>query len=171
MSDLISIAFPGPDDAERVRTKLLELQKAHLIDLEDAAVVVKDERDRVRLRQLHNLPATGAASGGLWGLLLGALFAAPLLGAALGAASGALGGALSDIGVDDDFMRSAGETLERNSSALFVLVRNVTPDKVLEELEPFGGHVLRTSLSVADEDALRRALEEAGAQRHALTAA
>jgi len=171
MSELISIAFPGPDDAERVRSKLLDLQKAHLIDLEDAAVVVKDEKGRVRLRQLHNLPASGAATGGLWGLLLGALFAMPLLGVAIGAASGALGGALADIGVDDDFMRAMGRSLEKNTSALFILVRNVTPDKVLAELEPMGGHILRTSLSVEDEAKLRAVLERGGAKEHVLPAA
>lgn len=171
MSHLISIAFPEPDAAERVRGQLLELQKTHLIDLEDAAVVVKDGSGRVRLRQLHNLPASGAASGGLWGLLLGALFAMPLLGAAVGAATGALGGTLADIGVDDDFMRGLGRTLDKRTSALFVLVRRATLDRVLAELEPLEGHLLHTSLSIEDEHNLRRALEQAGAGKTRLAAA
>ncbi|MCR9159999.1 MAG: DUF1269 domain-containing protein [Nannocystaceae bacterium] len=171
MSTLIAVAFPGVDDAERVRSQLLDLQHAHLIDLEDAAVVIKRADGRVSLRQLHNLAARGAASGGVWGLLLGALFAAPLLGAALGAASGALGGALSDIGVDDDFMRDIGRSLKEESSALFILVRRATPDRVLQELEPLEGTVLQTSLSFADEAKLRAALEGAGASEHALPAA
>ena len=171
MSTLIAVAFPKPDDAERVRAQLLDLQQAHLIDLEDAAVVIKRNDGRVSLRQLHNLAARGAASGGIWGLLLGALFAAPLLGAAVGAASGALGGALSDIGVDDDFMREIGRNLEKDSSALFILVRRATPDRVLQELESVEGTVVQTSLSFADEAKLRAALESGGATEHVLPAA
>jgi uncharacterized membrane protein len=47
------------------------------------------------------------------------------------------------------------------SSALFVLVRRVTSDKVLEGLKEFAGKgkVLKTSLSADTEDALRKVLE------------
>jgi uncharacterized membrane protein len=45
------------------------------------------------------------------------------------------------------------------SSALFVLVRRAMPDKVLPELSPFGGTVLRTFLSNEQEERLRQALQ------------
>ena len=121
-----------------MRLTLAKLQVEHLIELEDAAVVVKDEHGKIKLKQAVNLTGAGAASGGFWGLLIGILFFNPLLGAAVGAASGALAGAFSDIGVDDNFIRELGETLQPKSSALFVLVRKVTPDKVLEEVSKFG---------------------------------
>jgi hypothetical protein len=41
-----------------------------------------------------------------------------------------------------------------------VLVRRATPDRVLPELRPFGGTVLRTSLSTEQEARLRQALEK-----------
>jgi uncharacterized membrane protein len=81
-------------------------------------------------------------------------------GAALGAGSGALAGALSDYGIDDQFIRSVGSTIESGSSALFVLVRSVTADKVLPELQSFEGKVLRTSLSNEQEARLQRALQD-----------
>ncbi|MEM8780928.1 MAG: DUF1269 domain-containing protein [Cyanobacteria bacterium P01_G01_bin.49] len=162
MSDLIAIAYNDQYKAEEVRLTLAKLQKEHLIELEDAAVVVKNKEGKVNLKQAINLTAAGAASGGFWGLLIGTLFWAPLLGVALGAAGGALSGALSDIGVDDDFMKELGETLTPGSSALFVLVRKVTPDKVLEEIAPFGGKVLRTSLSKDDESQLQEVLSNRG---------
>lgn len=162
MSDLIAVAYDNQYKAEEVRLALVKLQKEHLIELEDAAVVVKKEDGKVKLKQAVNLTAAGAASGSFWGLLIGTLFWAPLVGVAVGAASGALGGALSDIGVDDDFMRELGETLTPGSSALFVLVRKVTPDKVLEEVAPFGGKVLRTSLSKDDEEQLQEVLNSRG---------
>ena len=36
-----------------------------------------------------------------------------------------------DDGVDDNFMRELGSALETGTSAIFVLVRQATPDKVL----------------------------------------
>ena len=162
MSDLIVIAYDDEFKAEEVRLTLAKLQVEHLIELEDAAVVVKDEHGKIKLKQAVNLTSAGAASGGFWGVLIGILFFNPLLGAAVGAASGALAGAFSDIGVDDNFIRELGETLQPNSSALFVLVRKVTPDKVLEEVGKFGGKVLRTSLTKDEESQLQTVLDNRG---------
>ena len=103
-----------------------------------------------------------AASGGFWGLLIGMLFLDPLLGVAVSAASGVLGGALTDIGVDDNFMRELGSTLEPGTSAIFVLVRQATPDKVLEEVSKFGGKVLHTSLTKDREAQLQQVLSNRG---------
>jgi len=55
-------------------------------------------------------------------------------------------------------MKDLAGTLENGTSALFVLVRKATPDKVLEELKDYGGAVLRTSLSHNDEAKLQAAL-------------
>lgn len=162
MSELIAIAYDNEFKAEEVRLTLAKLQKAHLIELEDAAVVVKDKEGKVKLKQAIDLTAAGAVSGGFWGLLIGTLFLMPLAGAAIGAASGALGGALSDIGVDDNFMKELGETMQPETSALFVLVRQVTPDKVLEEVAPYGGKVLRTSLTKDKEAELQEILTNRG---------
>lgn len=162
MSDLIAIAYDDPFKAEEVRLTLAKLQKEHLIELEDAAVVIKNTEGKVKLNQAINLTAAGATSGGFWGLLIGTLFLAPLLGAAVGAATGAIGGALSDIGVDDDFMRELGKTLQSDTSALFILVKQVTPDKVLDEVSKYGGKVLRTSLSKDDEAQLQKVLDKHG---------
>ena len=168
MSDLIVVAFPGEDTADQVLNKLQALQKEHLIDLEDACVVVRDRNGKVHVKQAVNLVGLEAASGGafgaFWGTLIGLLFLNPLAGlltgAAFGAGAGALSGMLSDYGIDDDFIRSLGETLEPGTSALFVLVRRVTLDKVLPELRPFGGKMIHTSLSTEQEARLRRALED-----------
>ncbi|NJK37110.1 MAG: DUF1269 domain-containing protein [Oscillatoriales cyanobacterium RM2_1_1] len=162
MSDLVAIAYDDEFKAEEVRLTLAKLQREHLIELEDAAVVVKDKEGKVKLKQAVNLPAAGALSGGFWGLLIGTLFLAPVLGAAVGAASGAVGGALTDIGVDDKFMKELGETMQPGTSALFVLIRKVTPDKVLEEIAPYGGKVIRTSLSKDQESQLQEVLSKHG---------
>jgi uncharacterized membrane protein len=89
------------------------------------------------------------------------IFLNPLLGMAVGATAGAVSGALTDVGIDDKFMKELAATMKPGSSTLFVLVRKVTPDKVLEELKGSGGKVLRTSLSHEDEAKLQAALNAA----------
>ena len=69
-------------------------------------------------------------------------------------------GALTDIGIDDNFMRDLGSTIAPGTSAIFVLVRKSTPDRVLEDLSKFEGKVLRTSLSKEDEAKLQAALSK-----------
>lgn len=161
MSELIVIGYDNPFEAEEVRIKLLKMQRDYLIDLEDAVVAVKQENGKVKLNQAIDLTASGAIGGGFWGALIGLLFLNPLLGAVVGAGAGAISGALSDVGINDDFMKNLAGTLQPGSSALFVLVRKITPDKVLAELQGTGGKLIQTSLSHEDEEKLQAALNQA----------
>jgi len=161
MSTLVIIGYEDQFKAEETRLKLWKLQRDYLIDLEDAVVATKDEKGKVRLHQAVNLAAASAASGGFWGSLVGLMFLNPLLGMAVGAAAGAISGALTDVGIDDKFMKELAKTLSPGSSALFVLCRRATPDKVLEELAGTGGKILKTSLSHGDEAKLQAALSAA----------
>ncbi len=159
MSNLVVIGFDNEQKAFELRAELAKLQKEYLIDMEDIVIVTKDENGKARLHQAVNLTATGAMSGTFWGLLIGMIFFNPLLGAAIGAGSGALAGKFSDIGIDDNFIKELSESFKPGSSAVFVLVRKSTPDKLLERLKGFKGKVLKTSLSADREDALRKVLE------------
>jgi len=161
MSDLVAIVYPTESKAEEVRQRLFKLQKEYLITLSDAVIAVKTEAGPVRLNQLVNTTATGAASGSFWGLLIGVLLLNPLIGVALGAASGALGGALSDYGINDSFMKDLAANLKPGNAALFLLIQNMTADKVLKDIQDAGGTVLKTSLDDAKEQTLRDALAKA----------
>lgn len=158
MSDLLVIEFPSEEKAEGVRETLLAMQKEYLIELGDAVIAVKEVSGRVKLNQLFQPVAQGAVSGALWGSLIGLLFMMPLAGAAIGAASGALGGKLADLGINDDFMRQVARTLQSGNAALFLLIRKMTTDKVLAELQGVGGTVLRSSFDHTKEEELRQAL-------------
>jgi uncharacterized membrane protein len=157
MSDLIVVGFKDEFKADEVMNELRRLQSEYLVDLEDAAVVVRNQEGKVKIKQAQELVATGALSGTYWGALLSVLFFNPIF-TLVGAAAGALSGALSDIGINDDFMRDLGSTIEPGTSAIFVLVRKSTPDRVLADLSKFEGKVLRTSLSKEDEAKLQAAL-------------
>ena len=158
MADLVQITFPTEEKAEQVRQKLLDLQKEYLIELSDAVIAVKQPNGHVKLNQLFHPTATGAVSGTFWGALIGMIFLMPLAGAAIGAASGALGGALTDVGINDQFMKDAAQSLQTGNAALFLLIRKMTTDKVLAALQGEGGAVTRTSFDESKEEALRQAL-------------
>src|SRR5579875_1949320 len=158
MEDLIVITYPTEARAEEMREKILNLQKDYLIELGDAVIAVKQEGGHVKLNQLIHPTATGALMGGLWGAMVGTIFLMPLAGAALGAGAGALSGALTDVGVDDNAARQIASALQPGNAALFLLVRKMTADKVLDALKGTGGLVLRTSLDRQKEQALRDAL-------------
>ncbi|MBL3570122.1 hypothetical protein BV509_00645 [Rhodovulum sulfidophilum] len=161
MADLIAVAFDDESKAFDMRGELVRMQKDYLLDMEDVVVVTRNDEGKVKLHQAVNLTAAGAVGGSFWGLLIGLLFLNPLLGLAVGAGAGAIGGALSDIGIDDDFMKELGEKLTPGSSALFVLVRKATGDRVIERLREVDaeGRILRTSLSKEDEATLREVLD------------
>ena len=161
MSDLVAIVYPSEAKAEEVRQRLLKLQKEYLITLNDAVIAVKTQDGAIKLNQLVNTTAIGAASGSFWGLLIGVLFLNPLVGVAVGAASGALGGALSDFGINDSFMKELSSSSQPGNAALFVLIKNMTADKVLKEIQDAGGTVLKTSLDETKEQTLRDALAKA----------
>ena len=158
MSDLVVVAFPTEAKAEEVRQKLLAMQKEYLLELGDAVIAVKDAKGNIKLNQMINTTAAGAVGGAFWGTLIGLIFLMPLAGAALGAASGALGGALTDVGINDNFMKEAAQTLQSGNAALFLLIRKMTTDKVLSALQGAGGTVMRTSFDHTKEEALRQAL-------------
>ena len=157
MATMVVLAFKDETSAAQMRDKLVGLQKLQLISLSDAAVVVRKQDGKVKVKQAVSLVGAGALGGAFWGMLIGLLFFAPWLGLAIGAASGALGGALSDYGVDDKFIKQVGNTIEPGHSALFLMVESWTEDKVLDEIKGFDAEVLQTSLSKEDEAKLQAA--------------
>ena len=159
MSDLVFIAFENEKKAEEVRDRVLGMQKEYLIEVSDAVIATRDDNGRVKLNQLMHPAAAGAVSGAFWGMLIGWLFLMPVAGAAVGAASGALGGSLVDVGINDQEMKTqANEALKPGTAGLFLLIRKMTTDKVLEDLKGIGGTVIRTSFDHAEENALKEAL-------------
>jgi uncharacterized membrane protein len=158
MSDLFAIAYNDAGTALGARTKLFDLQKQKLVDIEDALVAERTQDGQIKLHQVHNPVAGGAAGGALWGGVI-----APFLGALLGGAAGAAVGSMTDAGVDDEFARRLARELRPGAAALFLLVRSATPDRVIPELAPLGGTPFKSSLSHEAEGRLREAAASARA--------
>jgi uncharacterized membrane protein len=158
MSELIVIGYPEEETAKEVLERALDLQKEYLIDLEDAAVVVRDTKGKLHVTTTDHMTEMGALGGLFWGALIGLIFLVPLFGAALGGLYGAVFGKLGDMGIRESFKRQVADLVQPGTSAILFVVRKMTPDKVLEELAPFGGTVLRTSLDHEAEEHMQEAL-------------
>ena len=109
----------------------------------------------------HHLVGGGATWGMFWGLLFGLLFFIPVFGMAIGAGLGALMGKVTKSGIDKQFQDQVRGMLQPGTSALFLMVEKVTPDKAVEAMSKYGGTVLKTSLSKEGEQELQDALHGA----------
>jgi uncharacterized membrane protein len=157
MSSLVVLRFGDMNGAEAMRDRMYDLQKRELITIEDAAVVVRNEKGRAKVKQAHSLVGAGALGGAFWGMLIGLLFFAPWLGLLAGAAGGALSGKLGDIGIDDDFIKEVRNAIEPGNSALFLLTRDGNVERIKEELSDFeyDFEIIDTNLSPEDDEHLR----------------
>jgi uncharacterized membrane protein len=161
MSDLIVIGYPDEQTARRAWEELTQLQRDYLIDLEDAAIVRRDRDGKLHVTTpAHHAVAWGTLSGMFWGVLIGLLLLGPLapVVGAVGGIMGAAIGAGTDLGIREDFRQRVQELVQPGTSALLIIARRVTPDKFTEALRPYGGTVLKTSLSHDAEQQLMKAL-------------
>ena len=161
MSDLIVIGYPDEKTAQNVWEELVKLERDYLVDLEDAAVIRRDQKGKLHITTpAHHAVALGSFSGLFWGVLLGLLFLfplAPLVGVAGGIMGAALGAA-EDLGIKGDFKQRVQDMVQPGTSAILVILRKATYDKFVEALRPYGGTILRTSLPHEAEEQLMKIL-------------
>ena len=158
MATLSVLKFPTADGAQQMEDTLLELQKQHLIEVQDAAIVTWPQgKKQPKTQQLHSLTGQGALQGAFWGMLFGLLFFIPFLGLAVGAAMGALSGKFADYGIDDNFIKQTREKVTEGTSALFLLTSGAVVDKIVEAFKGQTFEILSTNLPKDKEDELRAA--------------
>jgi len=158
MATLSVLKFPTADGAQQMEGTLLSLQKQHLIEVQDAAIVTWPQgKKQPKTEQLHNMAGAGALQGAFWGMLFGLIFFVPFFGLAIGAAMGALSGKFADYGIDDNFIKQTREKVTEGTSALFLLTSGAVVDKVVEATKGQTFEILSTNLPKDKEDELRAA--------------
>ena len=164
MSDLIAIGYPDEATAEAAADEARRLAKDLIIEPEAIAVIARDAQGDYHVHTQHHLVGRGATWGMFWGLLFGLLFFVPVFGIAIGAGMGALMGKITKSGIDAQFQDQVRGMITPGTSALFLMVDKVTPDKAVEAMSKFGGTVLKTSLSKEGEQELQDALHGGSAK-------
>ena len=162
MADLIAIGYPDQATAEAAAEEARRLAQDLIIQPDAIAVIVRDEEGGYHVHTNHHLVGGGATWGMFWGLLFGLLFFIPVFGMAIGAGMGALMGKLTKSSIDKQFQEQVRDMLKPGTSALFLMLEKVTPDKAVEAMSKYGGTVLKTSLSKEDEKELQEALHGSG---------
>jgi uncharacterized membrane protein len=158
-SSLVVLKFDTPDGADKGLELAQSLQTKHLLELADAAIVTWPKgKSKPKTRHLVDLTCAGACDGAFWGMLFGWIFFMPIVGAAVGAAMGALAGHFSDYGIGNDFIQQVRTKVTEGSSALFLLVGQVTVDRVVEAFKAQSKcEVIASNLSNEQEAKLKAA--------------
>ena len=157
MSDLIVIGYESPQTARQAYEQVQRLQQDFIVELRGLAIVDVDADGKTHVDTPQRLIGASAAAGALFGLLLGLLFFVPGLGL-LGGAIGALMGTFSKAGVDAEFRNRVAHLVEPGHSAVVIMAQKITEDRFAGAMQPFGGTVLKTSLSESDEKELAEEL-------------
>ena len=158
MADLIAIGYPDETTAAMAADEARALAKDLIIQPDVIASIVRDKEGKYHVHTAHHMVGAGATWGMFWGLLFGLLFFIPVFGMAVGAGLGALMGKITKSGVNKEFQDQVRDLIKPGTSALFLMVEKVTPDKAVEALSKYGGTVLKTSLTKEGEAALQEAL-------------
>jgi uncharacterized membrane protein len=158
MADLIAIGYPDETTADAAAEEARRLAQDLIIEPDAIAAIVRDKDGTYHVHTSHHAVGGGATWGMFWGLLFGLLFFIPVFGMAVGAGLGALMGKVTKTGIDREFEDQVRGMLQPGTSALFLMVEKVTPDKAVDAMSRFGGTVLKTSLSKEAEQELQDAL-------------
>jgi len=158
MSDLIVIGYPDETTALAAADEARRLARDLIIQPDAIAAITRDADGNMHVHTEHHAVGAGAVWGMFWGMLFGLLFFIPFFGMAIGAGMGALMGKVTKSGISKEFQDQVRDLLQPGTSALFLMVEKVTPDKAVEAMAKFGGTVLKTSLSKEGEAELQEAL-------------
>ena len=157
MSELIIAGFKGEFMADEVLLDLEKMQQIHKINLDDAVVAVRKGVGPIKIKHSNLLIMSDAAMGSLFGMVLGGPIGL-LVGGLIGAAVGESVKVLKHIGITDDFVKEVAAVLEPGSSAIFLRIHKNISDDVVEELKKYNATLLRSTLSIKDEQELLKAL-------------
>ncbi|SHN45121.1 DUF1269 domain-containing protein [Cryptosporangium aurantiacum] len=158
MTTLVAIGYPDEATAAAAAVEARRLTKDLILQPDAIAVISRDVEGKFHVTTSHRPVASGTSWGMFWGLLFGMLFFIPFLGMAVGAGLGALMGKMTKGVVNKEFEEGVRDLLKPGTSALFLVVEKATPDKAIDALAPYGGTVLKSSLSHEAEAQLQEAL-------------
>ncbi len=146
---LVVAAFQDDKAAQNALKALKQAQKEKLIKIDNAAVLRKDEKGKLHIKETADMGGSkGAALGGVTGAAIG-LIAGPalLVPMAVGALVGGLTAKLRDGGFADPRLEKLGAALKPGSSAIVAVVEHIWVSQVEEVMANAGADMLTTAIS------------------------
>ena len=160
MSELIVIGYDDHTKATAAYNEVISMQSDYVVSLNGLAIVTVDAEGKNHVETPQKIVGASAAGGALWGMLIGLLFFVPFIGLAMGGLMGALFGKLGKTGINDQFRAQVNDLLKPGMAAVVIMASKITEDKFADRIGPFGGTLLKTSLSEADEKELAEELQD-----------
>ncbi len=146
--ELIVAAFQTEDGAKVAYKELKQAKKEHLIKIQDAAVIHRDKKNKLHIKDVHDMgggkgAGIGAVVGGAIGLLAGPVV---LVGAA-GALIGGLAAKMKDGGFPDSRLKQIGAGLQPGTSAIVAVIEHTWVAELEEALAEAGADVMTEAIS------------------------
>lgn len=147
--ELIVAAFQDEKTADEALKLLKQARREKLIGIVDAAVLRKDAKGKLHIKETADMGGgKGAAIGGVAGAAIG-LIAGPalLVPVAVGALIGGLAAKLSDSGFPQQRLKMIGEGMQPGSSAIVAVVEHTWVAEVQKAMAEAGADAVTEALS------------------------
>ncbi|MCB0199058.1 MAG: DUF1269 domain-containing protein [Anaerolineae bacterium] len=148
MSTTISIViFKDEEEAKAAVKRMQKAEKDHMIEVEDAVLVSKDQNGKVHVKEYKDFTTRrGAITGGAIGIVVGAVLGGPV-GAAIaagvvGGVAGAFVGKAVDFGIPKDRIEYVGQSLDNGKAAVFGKIKTQHMDLLRSSIEQGPGELL-----------------------------
>jgi uncharacterized membrane protein len=160
-ADLLAIVYEDETTAESAANRARRLAADLVIQAYAIAAISRDKEGTYRYKQVSSGP--GARLDTFWWQLFGVLFGVSALpGMPISARRGTRSwGKIVKSVIDEQFQEQVRDLVKPGTSALFMILGTVVaPDQAVEALSPYGGTVLKNSLSKEARRELRASLQK-----------
>ncbi len=153
MSTTIGIVvFRSEDEAKAAIKRMQKAEKDHLIEVEDAVLITKDQHGKVHVKEYKDFTTRrGAITGGAIGVVVGAVLGGPV-GAAIaaglvGGAAGAFVGKAVDFGIPKDRIEYVGESLDAGKAAVFGKIKTEHMELLRQSIDQGPGELMEFEIT------------------------
>ncbi len=145
---VVIAAFEDEKAADEALRELKEAKWAGLIGIQNAAVLRRDKKNKLHIKETGDWgggkgAAAGAVLGGFIGLLAGPIGWLGLTGAVIGG----LAAKLRDSGFSDERLKKLGEALKPGTSAIVAVIEHTWVAELENEMAEAGADVMVEELS------------------------
>jgi uncharacterized membrane protein len=146
---MLVAAFTEEQAADEALRQLKEAKWAGLIGIENAAVLRRDEKDKLHIKETGDWGGgKGAVAGGAIGAAAGILLGpGALVTGAVGALIGGLAAKLRDSGFSDERLKKVGEGLKPGTSAIIAVIEHKWVAEMEKQMAEAGADVFTEQIA------------------------